>query len=103
MKKKRGGVCHEKAAGGTAGAGAAADAVSGLGGGAAGAGGGGAADGEGDGTGTLRQKRAPDPGTGQRHQGHDPAAGDGSYRPLHHAVLWSYAVLAAISNCYPPV
>ena len=21
------------------------------------------------------------PGTGQRHQGHDPAAGDGSYRP----------------------
>ena len=23
--------------------------------------------------------------------------------PLHHAVLWSYAVLAVISNCYPPV
>ena len=25
------------------------------------------------------------------------------FLPLHHAVLWSYAVLAAISNCYPPV
>ena len=23
--------------------------------------------------------------------------------PLHHAVLWAYAVLAAVSNCYPPV
>ena len=23
--------------------------------------------------------------------------------PLHHAVLWSYAVLAVISDCYPPV
>ena len=26
-----------------------------------------------------------------------------SLLPLHHAVLWSYAVLAVISNCYPPV
>ena len=25
------------------------------------------------------------------------------FLPLHHAVLWSYAVLAVISNCYPPV
>ena len=25
------------------------------------------------------------------------------FLPLYHAVLWSYAVLAAISNCYPPV
>ena len=26
-----------------------------------------------------------------------------SFLPLHHAVLWSYAVLAVISDCYPPV
>ena len=25
------------------------------------------------------------------------------FLPLHHAALWSYAVLAVISNCYPPV
>ena len=25
------------------------------------------------------------------------------FLPLHHAVLWSYAVLAVISDCYPPV
>ena len=25
------------------------------------------------------------------------------FLPLHHAVLWSYAVLAAVSSCYPPV
>ena len=25
------------------------------------------------------------------------------FLPLHHVVLWSYAVLAVISNCYPPV
>ena len=25
------------------------------------------------------------------------------FLPLHHAVLWSYAVLAVISNCCPPV
>ena len=25
------------------------------------------------------------------------------FLPLHHAVLWPYAVLAVISNCYPPV
>lgn len=25
------------------------------------------------------------------------------FLPLHHAVLWSYAVLAVISGCYPPV
>ena len=24
------------------------------------------------------------------------------FLPLHHAVLWSYAVLAVISDCYPP-
>ena len=23
--------------------------------------------------------------------------------PLHHAVLWAYAVLAAVSHCYPPL
>ena len=28
-----------------------------------------------------RRIRAPGPGTGQRHQGHDPAAGDGGHRP----------------------
>ena len=26
-----------------------------------------------------------------------------SFYPPHHAVLWSYAVLAVISDCYPPV
>ena len=25
------------------------------------------------------------------------------FLPLHHAVLWSYAVLTVVSNCYPPV
>lgn len=25
------------------------------------------------------------------------------FLPLYHAVPWSYAVLAVISNCYPPV
>ena len=25
------------------------------------------------------------------------------FLPLHHAVLWSYAVLAAVSSCCPPV